>query len=649
MTAIPETSTLTQRTGSQIGRIGAWLRRRDPGLAATRRAARTALVMPALFAFCAQVLHSPVTGTYAAFGAFSMLLLVDFSGPIVQRLRAHAALGVAWLVLVTLGTLAARSVWSAAAATVVIGFVVLFSGVVSSVLAGATTALLLGFVLPVSASAPLSQLPDRLIGVLMATVCATAAASLLWPRTPAHPLAAPAAEACRAAAGQLRADAKHFAGGSDGQTFPHCVRSAQKAETSAQRLRQVFVATPYRPTGLSTGSRALVRLVDELTWLGRILAEAGPAAQTAVPCDPSSCAVREAAATVLDLAADLLEHPGPNAARLREAADDLRKALNALEDEAVRRLPAPADLADGDAGLDAFIGSLDVSFRAQEIAFAVLQIARNVDTARPADQRSWLGPPARPRAGLADRARWPQRPASAPAPTWSATRSGCTTACAARSGWASALLLADLTGVQHAFWVVLGTLSVLRSNALNTGQNALRRRGRHRGRLGRRRRAAAADRHGHAPLLWFLLPVAILLAGHRAGRDLVRRRAGRLHGDAGDPVQHRASRPVAHRAAAGSRTSRSAARSASVVGLFFWPRGAAAAVGKALAEAYTDSARYLAGAVDYGVCRLRRTGPAAGPPRPQAARRRRQRPGGWTTPSGATWPRRAPSRSRWRR
>jgi hypothetical protein len=130
-------------------RLTAWLRRRDPGLAATRRAARTALVMPSLFALCAEVLHKPAMATFAAFGSFAMLLLVEFTGPMVQRLRAHVALGVAWLVLVSLGTLAARSVWSATAATVVVGFAVLFSGVVSSVLAGATTSLLLAFILPV--------------------------------------------------------------------------------------------------------------------------------------------------------------------------------------------------------------------------------------------------------------------------------------------------------------------------------------------------------------------------------------------------------------------------------------------------------------------------------------------------------------------
>ena len=40
------------------------------------------------------------------------------------------------------------------------------------------------------------------------------------------------------------------------------------------------------------------------------------------------------------------------------------------------------------------------------------------------------------------------------------------------AGLGLAVLAARLTGVQHAFWVVLGALSVLRSNALNTGQDA---------------------------------------------------------------------------------------------------------------------------------------------------------------------------------
>ena len=55
-----------------------WLLARDPGLLATRRAARTAIVMPAMFALGWQVIGNPTVATFAAFGSFAMLLLADF-------------------------------------------------------------------------------------------------------------------------------------------------------------------------------------------------------------------------------------------------------------------------------------------------------------------------------------------------------------------------------------------------------------------------------------------------------------------------------------------------------------------------------------------------------------------------------------------
>ncbi|MGW0210379.1 FUSC family protein, partial [Streptomyces sp. NPDC003233] len=163
-------------------RLVTWLRERDPDLAATRRAARTAIVMPTLFALCSQALHSSTMASFAAFGSFSMLLLVDFSGPMVERLRAQTALAVAWAVLICVGTLVARQTWLAVATTLLVGFVVLFSGVVSSLLAGSTTALLLAFVLPVTTPVPPSQLFDRLAGAGLAAAAALPAVCLLWPR-----------------------------------------------------------------------------------------------------------------------------------------------------------------------------------------------------------------------------------------------------------------------------------------------------------------------------------------------------------------------------------------------------------------------------------------------------------------------------------
>ena len=81
------------------------------------------------------------------------------------------------------------------------------------------------------------------------------------------------------------------------------------------------------------------------------------------------------------------------------------------------------------------------------------------------------------------------------------------------------------------------------------------------------------------------------------------------------------------------------------VGLLFWPRGAGAALGKALAEAYADSANYLAGAVRFGIGRCDAV--ARRPPRRPTRRCAPPRPrGASTTPSAATSPSAAPSRSR---
>jgi hypothetical protein len=57
-----------------------------------------------------------------------------------------------------------------------------------------------------------------------------------------------------------------------------------------------------------------------------------------------------------------------------------------------------------------------------------------------------------------------------------------------------------------------------------------------------------------------------------------------------------------------------------VVGLLFWPRGAGAALGLALAEAYTDSAAYLVSAVRFGMGRCDPAIPTPPPPDAEAAR-----------------------------
>src|SRR5439155_20720703 len=81
------------------------------------------------------------------------------------------------------------------------------------------------------------------------------------------------------------------------------------------------------------------------------------------------------------------------------------------------------------------------------------------------------------------------------------------------AGLAVAVLIGQLASLQHSFWVVLATLSVLRSNALGTGSTALQ--------------ALAGTAAGivvgggliiaigsDEPVLWGLLPPAILPAAY---------------------------------------------------------------------------------------------------------------------------------------
>src|ERR1700761_3097815 len=164
-----------------------WLRSRDAGLLALRRAGRSAIFMPALLALSVKVIGNPVMATFAAFGSLAMLLFVAFGGRMRERLPDQIALIVTGAVFVVLGTLASRTTWLAALAMLVVAFFVLFAGVVSSALASASFSLLLAFILPVSLKAPVSQIPDRLEGWLLAGAGSLSARPWLWPPPPRRP------------------------------------------------------------------------------------------------------------------------------------------------------------------------------------------------------------------------------------------------------------------------------------------------------------------------------------------------------------------------------------------------------------------------------------------------------------------------------
>ena len=594
-----------------------WLRRHDRGFAALRRAARAAILMPAAFAFGGPVLGNPVLATFAALGSFAMMLLVDFGGSIRNRLQCQAALAVACMVLITLGTLASRTTWLAAVLIAVLAFGVLFAGVVSSVLAGASLSLLLPLIIAVNLPGPASSIPDRLEGWGIASLLSLFAISVLWPAPARDPVRSSAIAACRALANRLRVEVDFvLAGGAGGDAASAAAyREALAASDAAvQAVQTGFFATPYRPTGLSTSARAVVRLVDELRWLNSIVLRSALTAPKAIKSISEVCAVKRAAADVLACGADLLEAP-EHAAALGDATARLRTALEDLERVSTARLPESAPAGDAQEHAMRVVTALDPSFRSQELSFIVLQIAANVDYAARAERRTWwqkvLGRQPTGFVGFLSAASQRATSHTARDSVWlhNSIRGA--------AGLGLAVLVADLLAVQHSFWVALATISVLRSSALNTGQNIVR--------------AVLGTSIGlvigggivalvgtNTALLWVLLPFAVLLAGlapatvsfeaGQAAFTLTLMILFNLIAPAGWQIGLVRIEDIA----LGGGVSL-------LVGLMLWPRGAGVALGRALSAAYTDSVSYLTSAVAYGLGRCDSSGPAPGPPVEQAA------------------------------
>jgi uncharacterized membrane protein YccC len=573
-----------------------WLARRDRGFGALRRAARTAIVTPALFAIGMEWIGNADVATFAAFGSFAMLLLVDFSGPLRERLQAQVALALVGGGFVCLGTLASRAPWLATVTMGLVAFAVLFAGVVSSVLASASTSLLLALILPVSRASPASTIPDRLLGWGIASAAALAAVAVLWPSPSRGPLRAPAIAACRALAARLRSEVAYLAGGDGAPSKDEHDRVVAGADAAVGALHRTFLATPYRPTSLSTPARAIVRLVDELTWLNTVMGDRPMPGIGTVSVETS--AVKTSAAETLERGADVLERPDASTSALRSALDGLRSALDTMERDATIELPERAsDL----------VNALDPSFRAQELSFGVLLVARNIDLTVSAEQRSWwqrvMG---RQPAGIGGPVAAAQERAVAHFERHSVWLHNSVRGAIALG---LAVLVANKSGVQHSFWVILGTLSVLRSNALNTGQFIAR--AILGTAIGFALGAAIVELIGtDRTLLWVLLPLVVLFAG--IAPAAISFAAGQAAFTLTLLILYNLVQPAGWRlgiirvedVAIGFAVSLA-------VGLLFWPRGAAAALRQALGEAYADSAHYLDRAVEFG---LRCCGPGAASP-----------------------------------
>ncbi len=550
----------------------------DPGRFALKNAVRAAIVVPIAFWLGLKFFEQPQMALFGAFGSLGTLLFVDFGGTRRMRLLAYLGTVAGGCVTITLGTLCCHHTWLAVPVMALLGFAILFAGVIDGYIAAASLILILTFVIATMVQTDAGEIPYRLAGWGMASALSLLAIFFLWPTRPPDQLRRGGAAALDALAALLEGMATTLTTGlASAAEEERLAMLSAAAYEKVVAARNAFVSLPHRPSGAGGRTAAFGRLVDDLDWFD-VLARQQPA-----PAAVSEGFARERAA---------LETAVP--AALRKAAERLRtndpgdggKELARLADDhgAIGRAFL-AQLAEHRPEDDAkqVTEELNEAYRLRGLAFAALQIGRHAVQASGGE--------------------------ASPEPTLTQTRAGLRegrriagshagfrsvwfrNSLRAAAGLALAVLVAKVTDAQNGFWVVLGTISVLRSSALATGTTVVE--------------AITGTGIGiivggvlvwaigdHTWLLWTVFPFAVLLGAFSP------RAISFTAGQAGftivivilfnllNPVGWEVGLVRIEDVAIGCAIS-------VVVGFLFWPRGAADVLRQSIGAAYETAARYL--------------------------------------------------------
>ena len=558
------------------------------------------IVIPSLFALTYEGFGNLQMALFAAFGGFANLVVASFGGSRRDKAIAHFGLALTGSIGIIIGTAVNGIDWLAVLITIPVTFGIFFAGVSGPNAASGVIAALFPYVLSVATAGTVSLIPDRLAGWWLASAVSTVAVLVLSPPPPGDRLRLAAAGSARALANVLDAAVKGTATPADHQA----------GQAAKHELMSAFASTPYRPTGLATADQAMASVVQYLEWCTVLVADATkghPNLDRAARPDRDLLAET---AVVLRQVGDLLSDgdgtaPLPDVDELerrREASAAYRQS--AAEDG--EKAAEDGEKRAGEAGGDSTQAVARQAFHAQAISLAVRGLAADaLIAARRADpetiaarRRGWYG--AQPEGTEAER-----RVAAVSGAVGVLARHA-----SIRSVWflnslraslalAAAVLVADVSGVQHGFWVVLGTLSVLRTNAASTESTALRALG---GTvIGFVVGALLLLGIGTStPALWAALPLAVAVAAYAPGTLPF------IFGQAAFtvvivvlfnllvPVGWDVGLLRIQDVALGCLVSL-------VIGVLFWPRGAASVVGDDLADAFRVGAAYLTESVGWAL------------------------------------------------
>lgn len=229
---------------------------------------------------------------FTAFATLILLYFLDFEGGPAQRLLAYGAASIVGLLGIVIGTLAAPVTWLAIVITVPVSFAFAYARVLKGFIARCAVGLQLSFFIPVMLPATPADLNHYLGAWLLGCVIATVAAMTILPRQNLTRTRDALAQWCTAASDMTR-------------LFAQGVRSGEgrkELEAAHSALAQMSIGNPTRPGALMKRLRALLEMVQYANAATTLATTAGTA-----PLDSHSRSLAQASGEAFDGAARTLD------------------------------------------------------------------------------------------------------------------------------------------------------------------------------------------------------------------------------------------------------------------------------------------------------------------------------------------------------
>lgn len=402
--------------------------------------------MPATIALVMFPLADRTGAIFAVFGTVGLLINSDFAGSIRARLGAYLLTGVGGSLALVVGWAASLTLPTAVGVTAIVAFALTFLSIFRGAVSIGSGAVLLLYVLAVCVGGPAADLPDYLLGWWIAVAVSTLTALLILPRRMRLTARPAMAEAFTAAS--LAAKAA-WVGERDEAALAGHVRDFDAA---VDAMTACLADQPFRTQGVTARDGMLSILSNQLASVRLLVDQAAttpPPAVTSPPFPPRQELADAIVSALADLARAMAE---PTLLISATAVDQARSSMSDGIDQWAMEATAQ--------GLSPEDVSGEIAAHHQMRIFALL-VERMVEMARVANGGEVEDLKVRPPI--------PTRSARRMiAAQWNGQSPWMRNAIRSAVGLGLGVLVMNLTGVDHGFWVLLAVISVLRFDAVGT-------------------------------------------------------------------------------------------------------------------------------------------------------------------------------------